>query len=120
MKGQILSILKQSNTLPFLFVGSGLSRRYLKLEDWESLLRKFAMQAKAEEFSYELYVQNAEILGNKEGVLPKVAELIENDYNQKWFSSDEYSANREKHLSEIKRRVSPFKIEIGEYMIRKS
>ena len=37
MENRILEFIGHYNTAPFLFVGSGFSRRYLGLEDWEGL-----------------------------------------------------------------------------------
>ena len=42
MENKILEYIGHYNTAPFLFVGSGFSRRYLGLEDWEGLLKRFA------------------------------------------------------------------------------
>lgn len=116
MKNTILKCLKRFDTLPFLFVGSGLSIRYLGLENWEGLLRKFARLANKSGYAYEQYLQQAKVAGYKEGLLPKVAELIEQDFFQVWYNSDEYKESRKKYQEAIQRHTSPFKIEIARYM----
>ncbi|MDA8212311.1 MAG: SIR2 family protein [Clostridia bacterium] len=120
MKSAILKCLKKFDTQPFLFVGSGLSIRYLGLENWEGLLRKFARAANNNEYAYELYLQQAKVAGYKEGVLPKVAELIENDFNQRWFQDDEFKESRNLYKEDIKKLTSPFKIEIARHMKERS
>lgn len=119
MKTQILQRLKRFDSLPFMFVGSGLSRRYLGLEDWEGLLRHFARLAGEEEFAFEIYMGQAKAEGCKEGFLPKTAELIERDFNEKWYRSERYSASRAINRDLIKKKVSPFKIEIANYIAEK-
>jgi hypothetical protein len=116
VKTQILKCLKRFGTLPFLFIGSGFSIRYLGLENWEGLLRKFAKMANNNQYAYEQYLQKAKVNGYKEGLLPKAAELIEQDFFQVWFNSDDYNISRELYQEEIKRHTSPLKIEIAKYM----
>ncbi len=120
MKAAILKHLIKNDHQPLLFVGSGLSIRYLGLENWEGLLRKFAKQATDNSLAYEMYVQTAKSMECKEGLFPKVAELIERDFNQKWFTSADYEANRKLHAELAKEGISPFKIEIANYMKEKS
>ena len=72
----IKSIIEQFDTTPFLFIGSGLSRRYLNLPDWKGLLRHFAERISDDEFTYESYENKARALECKMGVMPKIAELI--------------------------------------------
>lgn len=116
MKTQILKCLKHFGTLPFLFIGSGFSIRYLGLENWEGLLRKFAKMANNNQYAYEQYLQKAKVDGYREGLLPKVAELIEQDFFQVWYNSDSYKNSRELYREEIKKHTSPLKIEIAKYM----
>ena len=120
MKHEILKRLKRTDHLPMLFVGSGISIRYLGLENWKELLRKFAQLATDNDYAYEMYEQEAKGLECKEGLLPKVAELIERDFNLRWFKDEQFKESREQSTDEMSRSVSPFKIEIARYMRDKS
>lgn len=120
MKNAILRRLKKTDHLPILFIGSGMSIRYLGLENWEGLLRKFACLATDSDYAYEMYLQQAKGLDCKEGLLPKVAELIEYDFNLRWFKDEQFRENRESSADEVSRSISPFKIEIARYMREKS
>ncbi len=120
MKSAILKRLTKNDHLPLLFVGSGLSIRYLGLENWEGLLRKFARIAKDDEYAYEIYVQQAKAFDCKEGLLPKVAELIEHDFNLLWFKDPQFQESREQSADELRRGVSPFKIEIARHTRKRS
>ena len=120
MKNAILRLLKKTDHLPMLFVGSGMSIRYLGLENWKGLLRKFARLATDNDYAYEMYEQQAKGLECKDGLLPKVAELIERDFNVRWFRDEQFRESREQSADEISRSVSPLKIEIARYMRDKS
>lgn len=65
----IKSIIEQFDTTPFLFIGSGLSRRYLNLPDWKGLLKYFAERISDDEFAYESYENKAKALECKAGVI---------------------------------------------------
>ena len=72
-------------TSPFLFVGAGLSRRYLGLDDWEALLRKYAELAGQ---PYEYYASTAD------GDYPKIASLIGADLHERWWKDDAFKDSR--------------------------
>lgn len=120
MKKDILKRLQRTDHLPMLFVGSGISIRYIGLENWTGLLRKFARLANDNEYAFEMYEQQAKGLECKEGLLPKIAELIERDFNVLWFKDERFKESRAESAAEIGRSVSPFKIEIARYMRDKS
>jgi len=100
------------NTAPFLFLGSGISIRYIGLENWENLLKKFSDCCGQHSFDYYYTEANESY--------PKVAGLIANDFHKIWFESDRFEEDRVLYREHLKRKDSPLKIEISKYMRCKS
>lgn len=103
---KLVSLFESAGAAPFLFIGSGFSRRYLELEDWGSLLRRFAEGLSP----YEYYFATAG------GDLPSVASLIAADFHHRWWSDPVFEANREKNKSKVKDKTSALRIEICNHL----
>lgn len=113
----IQEVVAQFNTTPFIFAGSGLSRRYYNLPDWAGLLRHFACLISEDRFAYRSYENRAGQMPCPEGLLPSIASLIEVDFNQKWFAPNStIRSSSERVLKAVDSGVSPFKAEIAEYI----
>jgi hypothetical protein len=106
IKTQLVEIFKSRGAGPFLFVGSGFSRRYLGLEDWKGLLSKFC----SDEKPFEFYLATAD------GDYPKVARLLAEDFNKNWWTSDDYKASVVKNKSKVSNITSALRIEICNYL----
>lgn len=91
---------------PFLFVGSGFSRRYLELEDWSGLLQKFCLTGKP----FEYYLASAD------SDMPTVARLLAQDFNELWWGSKDYEKSVEKHKNKVNDKTSALRIEICNYL----
>lgn len=120
MKTEIEKLFKNFNTAPFLFVGAGLTRRYYNLPGWEELLKIFAKKVKNDDFAYTQYELEATKLNPELGILPKIAEFIENDFNKKWFKEPDFRNLDEDYLDMVKNGTSPFKAEIAYYIKQNS
>lgn len=107
-------IIKKTNRQPFLFIGSGFSKRYLNLENWEELLRKFSFETSGDSFKYDFFSSQIEE-SSYYGKQPKIASLIEKEYNHKIFNSPDFNDFRETYSKNIRSGVSPFKISIANY-----
>jgi len=110
IESQLSSHLGEFKSAPFLFIGSGFSRRYLGLEDWKGLLRKFSdISGK----SYEYYFSKAN------GDLPQLASLLANDFHEIWWNESKYNESRIVNKALITTKESPLKVEIANYLREK-
>lgn len=96
IKNQIIDLLNKTPTLPVLFVGSGLSRRYLELPDWEGLLKYFAEWLSKPYSYYYNEARNDDSLKEDSLLLPRVADFIEKEFNRLWFENEKFEDQRKK------------------------
>jgi SIR2-like domain len=99
--------LAKSRAAPFLFVGAGLSRRYLDLDDWESLLRRLA-QPTGKPFDY--YFASAD------GDFPSIATLVAEDLHDMWWIEDRFASSRKRFEGKLKTSSSALKAEASIYL----
>lgn len=110
-------IVNNFNTTPFLFVGSGLSRRYLDLPNWNGLLKHFAQRMRDDEFIYASYLNNHRTSNKSDGeILPLVASDIQKDFDEFWFYKPSFRSTNAEVLKQVHNGVSPFKAEVAEYI----
>ncbi|MBN2733859.1 MAG: SIR2 family protein [Methanomicrobiaceae archaeon] len=103
---KLVDFWRKFNNLPFLFVGSGISQRYISSENWEGLLKLFVEEMAKHPYGY--YSSKAD------KNLPKIASLISVDYHEFWFEKNHKIASiYEKDMLDIS---SPLKIAISEYL----
>lgn len=104
---QLSDHLAAIGTAPFLFIGSGMSRRYIGLEDWKALLKKFSAGLPQ---PFEYYYGQA----NRD--LSQTAALLANDFYDIWWKDPAYQASRDIFKDEVVSRSSCLKYEIAKYM----
>lgn len=99
----LTELLKKSNSLPFLFVGSGISRRYLNLPDWGGLLKEFS-----DDTEYYIQKYNANY--------PKVATALEELFFETFWNTKKYEKMKESYLkTNLKGQQYPLKYAIAEF-----
>jgi hypothetical protein len=106
IKEKLVEIFKSRAGGPFLFVGSGFSRRYLGLEDWKGLLSRFCITGKP----FEYYLAAAD------GDYPTAAKILAIDFNEYWWKADEYKGSVARYKSKISGNTSALRIEICNYL----
>lgn len=115
----VRSLLDRANRTPFLFVGSGISRRYMGTEDWEGLLAWACEQVGRPMKPLYVYRDRARNeLGDGRVPYPLMARLMSDDFLQA-LEQPGMSAWASSHRDDfVTRGVSPFKTYICEHLRR--
>lgn len=103
LRDELHTHLSRFVTAPFLFVGSGMSRRYIQTETWEGLLAKFADQMGK---PYARYASAAN------GDYAAIATALAADFFDHWWDDPRYEVSRIEYARPA-RQSSPLKIEIA-------
>lgn len=107
---KLKEILSNKTTSPFLFLGSGFSRRYIGLEKWDELLKVFAKKVN-KPFGYYTSTAN--------GDLPTVASMIAEDFQKIVWDNVEYNDFCNLHGEKFNNTESAFKYAISDYLAKK-
>ena len=111
----VTDTIQKTGHQPFLFVGSGFSKRYMNTEKWDELLKVFCQEYSGNDFQYNVYSNQIE---EKDyyGKQPAIATLLEKDYNNAVLTLKKYEKFREKHKEELKNNESALKIAVSEHL----
>ncbi len=107
---ELLTIIQRASNAPFLFVGSGFSRRHIGTDNWATLLSRFCECGKPFEFYASKAHEN----------YPAAAGLLAEDYHGYWFNDPKFALQRDLHMREIRDLADPLKLEIAQHFQRVS
>ncbi|MVM36856.1 hypothetical protein GO730_02845 [Spirosoma sp. HMF3257] len=99
--------LNAYSSSPILFIGSGISFRYLGTERWEALLKRFSEQIG---IPFEKFRSKAN------GDWARVGSLLAEDYHTYWFSSPDMESNRKKYKNDMTHLSSPLKVMVSQHL----
>jgi hypothetical protein len=98
--------LRAFSRAPYLFVGAGMSRRFLGADGWVDLLQRMAAHT---DRPYAYFASKAD------GDLPQVATQIAQAFHEVWWSSPEFEESRQLHGDGLRTREGPLKVEIARH-----
>ncbi len=99
----------ESLSAPYLFVGSGFSRRYCGAPSWQELLIRLAKETRAgKEYPFASYKSEEED-AEASVVYPRIATKIERDYNRLFFEGGIEKGKEHTQVDYEKSGESPFR-----------
>lgn len=116
MTDKLNDMISSFETIPFLFIGSGFSKRYFGLPDWTSLLKHMVEQFNDDSFAYRAYEDKATFREHPYGLNPLIASFIEEDFNREWFKNEHIRRVDKEYTQKVLDGCSPFKAEMSYYL----
>lgn len=98
--------LDASPRAPFLFVGAGVSRRYLRADGWIQLLKRMAA------YTHQPYAYYATKADNDS---PATATAIAEQFHELWWTDERFKDSREAFGSSLTSKEGPLKVEVARY-----
>lgn len=97
-------------TAPYLFIGSGISRRYCGAPSWLELLKRLARETRPDrEYPFKSYEAEEES-GLKQSVMySRIASKIESEYNLKFYSGEIAPGQEHEGIDYDYAECSPFR-----------
>ncbi|QRR01449.1 SIR2 family protein [Dyadobacter sandarakinus] len=108
---QFLDRMRSFSTAPYLFVGSGLSNRYLEIGTWHNLLQTISSSIELQR-NFNFYLSKAN------GDLPRVASLMGSEFHEQWWDKPLFQESRSNFEQDVINEFSPLKYEIAQYIKR--
>ncbi|MGV7240641.1 SIR2 family protein [Caballeronia sp. M23-90] len=108
LSDQLEAHLKKFVSPPYLFVGSGIARRYVGIADWAGLLEKLC---DLHDLDYGFLSTSAK------GDLPELASGMARELHPRWFKEKKYKESREQFKKNAINDESALKFEIAKYIV---
>lgn len=113
MNKNVLEKLAEGKKLPVLFIGSGISKRYLyNYPDWDGLLEMAFKKYNSDTFQFQKHKDSL----IRQGLSPfdvniRLASIIENEFNNAFFDRKiKLNVGNGKNPNWVRKGVSPFKM----------
>lgn len=113
-----LERLAEGNRLPVLFIGSGISKRYLyKYPDWNGLLEMAFKKYNSDIFQLHKHKDSLIRQGLSDfEINTKLATIIENDFNAAFFDRKiKLNIGKSRNPNWVRKGISPFKMYLASY-----
>lgn len=112
LQRRVKGIVDRTDPAPYLFVGTGMAKRYVDSPSWGTLLQWCASLT---DYSYQYYEQRARRAagGGSENIFPRIGSFIDQEFNDVWWNDDRYKEERQQRQESESVPESPLKLQIA-------